>query len=196
MFGWLRSIFDFLGLFPRNSKLVFLGLDNAGKTTLLYRLKEGRVSTNPPTVHPNHDELLIRNIRFSTFDLGGHETARILWRNYTKTVSGIVFLVDAADRTRFQEAKEEVSHLLDQLEGDGLDDVPIAVLGNKIDIPTAASEDELRATLGLLRHFSLGKSSKKGTEGVREIEVFMCSVVKGMGYDDAFKWLSDRIKSK
>jgi GTP-binding protein SAR1 len=195
MFGWLRSVFDFFGLFPRNAKIAFLGLDNAGKTTLLQMLKENRVGTNPPTVHPNHDELLIQNIRFSTFDLGGHETARILWRNYTKTVSGIVFLVDAADRTRFQEAKEELSHLRDQLDGDGLADVPIAVLGNKIDIPTAASEDELRASLGIFRHFSSGKASKKSVdEGVREVEVFMCSVVKRMGYNEAFQWLSDRVK--
>merc|ERR1719356_1799811 len=107
-------------------------------------------------------------------------------------VSGVVFLVDAADRTRFEEAQEELSHFLDNMERDGLGGVPIAVLGNKIDIATAASEEELRSRLGLFSHFTAGKDVKKGSEGERQVEVFMVSVVKRMGYDEAFKWLSQR----
>jgi GTP-binding protein SAR1 len=193
MFSWLRSIFDFFGLFPRNAKIVFLGLDNAGKTTLLQMLKENRLGASPPTLHPTHEELLIENIRFSTFDLGGHETARALWRNYTGGASGVVFLVDAADRTRFEEAKEELSHFLRQMEDDNLAGVPIAVLGNKIDIPTAASEDELRFKLALQQHFTCGKGAKKGFEGERQVEVFMVSVKNRMGYNEAFKWLSQHV---
>lgn len=103
---WLRGVFDFLGLFPRDAKLCFLGLDNAGKTTLLQMLKENRVSISKPTLYPQNEELLIRNIRFRTFDLGGHETARRIWRDYYATVNGILFVVDAADRTRFEEARQ------------------------------------------------------------------------------------------
>jgi GTP-binding protein SAR1 len=193
MFGWLRSIFDLLRIFPRDAKIVFLGLDNAGKTTLLQVLKEDRLTANPPTLYPNKEELLVRNIRFSTFDLGGHETARALWRSYCAGANAVIFLVDAADRTRFMEAKEELSHLLTQLEDDKLAGVPIAVLGNKIDIPTAASEEELRSQLGLHRHFTCGKHSKGGEPGVRQVEVFMVSVAKRMGYNEAFEWLARRI---
>ena len=99
----------------------------------------------------------------------------------------LFFLVDAADRSRFGEAKEELSHLLDE---QSLQAVPFVVLGNKIDIPTAASEDELRRDLGLYSHVTYGKDTKKGASGVRPVELFMCSVVKRMGYAEGFQWLS------
>ena len=72
-------------------------------------LKENRMQIHEPTLHPNTDELIIGKIRFKTFDLGGHETARRLWRDYFTTVDGVVYLVDAKDTGRLPEVRIEIA---------------------------------------------------------------------------------------
>ena len=140
-----------------------------------------------PTIHPQTDEMIIGNIKFKTFDLGGHETARLIWKDYVTTgIDAVVYIVDSIDRRRFPEARKELEGLLQNEE---LADVPFLIFGNKIDFPSAVSEDELRYELGLIETY--GKDVyENGKPEIRPVELFMCSVIRKFGYADGFRWLS------
>ncbi|KAJ0978547.1 hypothetical protein J5N97_014021 [Dioscorea zingiberensis] len=173
---WFYGVLASLGLWQKEAKILFLGLDNAGKTTLLHMLKDERLVQHQPTQYPTSEELSIGNIKFKAFDLGGHQMARRVWKDYYAK--------------RGLQSKKELDALLSD---DSLANVPFLILGNKIDIPYAASEEELRFHLGL-SNFTTGKGKVNLAESnVRPLEVFMCSIVRKMGYGDGFKWLSQYI---
>eukprot|EP00455_Lapot_gusevi_P029390 TRINITY_DN3147_c0_g1_i4.p2 TRINITY_DN3147_c0_g1~~TRINITY_DN3147_c0_g1_i4.p2 ORF type:complete len:192 (+),score=66.43 TRINITY_DN3147_c0_g1_i4:103-678(+) len=187
--NWFFGVLSALGLYNKRARILFLGLDNAGKTTLLHMLKDDKLVIHEPTRYPQSEELQIGNIRFKTHDLGGHQAARRLWKDYFTSIDGIVFLVDASDPARFPEARTELAQLLAD---EGVGNVPFLVLGNKIDVRGAVDEAFLRESLGL----GLLTTGKEGrvAEGIRPLELYMCSVVKRAGYADGFKWLSNYLK--
>lgn len=195
LFGWIWGVLSSLGLVNVKAKMLFLGLDNAGKTTLLGTLASGRVRSCKPTIRPNSEELALGHITFNTYDLGGHESARTLWSEYFISVDVIVYMVDAADRERMSESHKELNELLRM---PMLRTTPFLVLGNKIDLAGAMNERELRERLGLPAHLTTGKffgSEGKAClkEGKRPIEVFMCSVVNRSGYAEGFRWVAQYV---
>ena len=110
-----------------------------------------------------------------------------VWKDYFPAVDAIVFLIDACDRGRFGESKVELDSLLTD---EQLANCPVLVLGNKIDRPGAASEDELRQLFGLYGQ-TTGKGKVPRTElHGRPLELFMCSVLKRQGYGEGFRWIA------
>ena len=110
--GMVNSVLGYLGLYNKKANIVFLGLDNAGKSALLHVLKTDRVTQTRPTIHPHSEELKMGNLVLNTFDLGGHETARKIWKDYFPAVHAILFLIDSVDVNRFEEARKELENIL------------------------------------------------------------------------------------
>ena len=181
MKGMMNSILGYLGLYNKKANIVFLGLDNAGKSALLHVLKTDRVTQTRPTIHPHSEELKMGNLVLNTYDLGGHETARKIWKDYFPAVNAILFLVDSVDTKRFPEARKELENILETPE---LSNIPIAILGNKIDMEGAVSDEELKASL----HFDEIMANE-----TRPIEIFMTSVTKKIGYTKALEWISTKL---
>jgi len=185
--NWFWSTLNYLGLSKKSARIIFIGLDNAGKTTLLHVLRDNKLLVHEPTRHPQAEELVIGNIRFDAHDLGGHEAARRLWSYYLTGADGVIFLVDATAEDRLGEVKKE----LDSLMADKLfSTVPFAILGNKVDVKGALTEPQLKQALGIADQVT-GKAGKAVPEGTRPLEVFMCSVVERGGYQVGFQWLAN-----
>ena len=193
LINWFWDVLSSLGLYNKKARILFLGLDNAGKTTLLHMLRDGKLVLHEPTRYPQSEELAMGGIRFRTHDLGGHKAARRLWKEYFASVNGIVFLVDAAEPERFTEAQEEIYSILSD---ESVKDVPFLVLGNKVDLKTAVDEHTLKEQLGVSSICTGKDKDSKVPTGIRPFEVYMSSVVKKFGYVDGFKWLSNHIVSE
>lgn len=114
--AWLLDSFlGLLGLRSKSGRVLFLGLDNAGKSTLLYLIQTGKFTATKPTMHCDKHEVKVKTgpgmrdvLSLTTFDLGGHLQARRVWRDYFFNVDAVVFLIDTSDYERFHESKREL----------------------------------------------------------------------------------------
>lgn len=182
---WVWSLLGWLGLFRRSGRVLLLGLDNAGKTTLLHMLRDDHVATHLPTQRATKEEIQLFNTSLECYDLGGHEEARVIWRDYYVSANAIIFVVDATAPRRFDEACCELNSILTC---EALRAVPIVVLANKVDLVQAVSEQTFRERLGLVQ-----TTGKSGRTLLRPIEVFMCSITGRFGYQPALQWLTDNM---
>ncbi|KAL2104640.1 hypothetical protein VUR80DRAFT_9988 [Thermomyces stellatus] len=130
----------------KEMRILMVGLDAAGKTTILYKLKLGEIVTTIPTIGFNVETVEYRNISFTVWDVGGQDKIRPLWRHYFQNTQGIIFVVDSNDRDRITEAREELQRMLNE---DELRDAILLVFANKQDLPNAMSAAEITDKLGL-----------------------------------------------
>jgi len=127
-------------------RILMVGLDAAGKTTILYKLKLGEIVTTIPTIGFNVETVEYKNINFTVWDVGGQDKIRPLWRHYFQNTQGLIFVVDSNDRERVSEAAEELTKMLNE---DELRDAVLLIFCNKQDLPNAMSVAEVTYKLGL-----------------------------------------------
>eukprot|EP01121_Diplochlamys_sp_Union-15-3_P006788 TRINITY_DN17312_c0_g1_i1.p1 TRINITY_DN17312_c0_g1~~TRINITY_DN17312_c0_g1_i1.p1 ORF type:complete len:184 (-),score=28.94 TRINITY_DN17312_c0_g1_i1:21-572(-) len=180
LYNWFLSVLYRLGLFKKTGTVLLLGLDNAGKTTLLHKLKNGTFSLFIPTQRALLEQIDIGNLKLKAWDLGGHELVRDLWKEYFTSADAIIFVIDSADTDRLNEAKEELHCLLDDEQIN--DNCPFLVLANKTDLKGSLNREKLISSLQLNEAINSGF-----------VELFRCSLVNGTGYVEAFKWLSNKL---
>ena len=139
MGSWLSLLFGFGG--TKSATVATVGLDNAGKSTLLHRLAFGSMAELPPTETASSRTFTAGNVRFKAWDLGGHESWRKLWETFVLGAHGVMFLVDSVAADRIDEARDELDGIFDvvaeQVLAGTAGAIPIAVLFNKRDLVDA-----------------------------------------------------------
>jgi len=170
------------GLFTRKEmRILMVGLDAAGKTTILYKLKLGEIVTTIPTIGFNVENVEYKNIAFTVWDVGGQDKIRPLWRHYYQNTQGIIFVVDSNDRERISEAREELQRMLNE---DELRDALLLIFANKQDLPNAMNAAEITDKLGL-------QSLRQRTWYIQST----CAT-SGDGLYEGLEWLSNNLKER
>lgn len=169
----------FSGLFgSRERRILILGLDGAGKTTILYKLQVGEVVTTIPTIGFNVETVQYKNLKFQVWDLGGQTSIRPYWRCYYSNTDAIIYVVDSMDRERMGISKQE---LFSMLEEDELKKAVLVIFANKQDIEGAMTPSEVANALGLT------------SITTHKYQIFKTSAIKGTGLDEAMEWLANTL---
>lgn len=169
---------------PPEAQILFLGLDNAGKSTLLYKLKHKACVKTVPTIGFNVEMMEARknskNIALTVWDVGGQGAMRQHWMSYHQDTAAIVFVVDSSDRQRVAEARRELELTL---RSEPLRGRPLIVLANKQDVDNALTVTEIKD------RFHLKKLCPD-----RDWFVQPCSASTGFGVEEAFTRVVSMIK--
>ena len=165
-------------------RILILGLDNAGKTTILRRLTGESIDTICPTLGFNIKTLEHKSYRLNIWDVGGQKTIRAYWRNYFEKTDGVVWVVDSADIARLQICREELEGLLQQ---EKLAGASLLILANKQDVNGAMQAEKIARALGLEE----GRIFKN-----RHVSIRGCSAVSGEGLVEGVDWMVEDISSR
>jgi ADP-ribosylation factor-like protein 3 len=153
----------------KEARLLVLGLDNAGKTTILKTLSDEDISHIMPTQGFNIKSLSQDGLTLNMWDIGGQKTIRPYWENYYDNTDALIYVIDSADRRRLEESGKELSELMAQ---EKLAGVPLLVYANKQDLVQALSPEEISQRLQLTnirdRAWTIQACSATDCTGVHE----------------------------
>ncbi len=163
----------------RNSySVALLGLERAGKTSLVKKLLKQEDIVVRPTYGVNLENYQYRDLNFTCFDLGGHQPFRLsLWKKFIERADGVMFLVDSADHARFDESRQTFWHYINFAKQNS----PVLFLANKSDLPNSKDLSEIN------EQFELDKFLRN----LRPFNIKKCSALTGQGVYEAWDWMVD-----
>jgi ADP-ribosylation factor-like protein 2 len=164
-------------------RLLTIGLDNAGKTTVVKKFLNKDTSTISPTLGFQICPIQFRGLTLNVWDIGGQQTLRSFWRNYFESTDGIIWVVDSNDVGRLNDCKAELHKILEE---ERLAGASLLIFLNKIDIPTALSAAEIEKILDI----STIRAQK------RHVQLVRCSAMTGEGLLEGVDWIVSDICSR
>ncbi|KAJ5239521.1 hypothetical protein N7468_004140 [Penicillium chermesinum] len=166
----------------KEMRILMLGLDAAGKTTILYKLKlSNQDVTTIPTVGFNVESVTYKNVKFNVWDVGGQDKIRPLWRHYYSGTQGLIFVVDSSDTARLEEARSELHKIINDRE---MKDALLLVFANKQDINGHLTPEEITHQLQLTK--------------LKDKTWYVAPSVAtdGTGIFEGLAWLSNNVKTQ
>ena len=158
--------------------ILILGLDNAGKTTLLNYLTNEENKNLKPTQGVNGKSIQCCGITLNVYDLGGQQKIREYWKYYYDNVDALVYVIDGTDEGRIKECNDSFQELLNE---EKLKNIPVLVYANKADLQGCLGPDEIIEKLNM--NDIIG----------RDWSIYACSALKGTGVKDGIKWIFEKI---
>lgn len=164
----------------KEARLLVLGLDNSGKTTILRKLSDEDITQIMPTQGFNIKSLVHEGFKLNVWDIGGQKSIRPYWRNYYDQTDALIYVIDSADKRRMEETGVELQQLLDE---EKLSHVPVLVFANKQDLASALSPAEISSELGL--------------DKIRDRvwSILPCSAKTGEGLQEGMEWMVEQINT-
>ena len=172
----ITKILDFFSGSKNNFKILILGIQNAGKTSILYRLSLGQFVKTTPTIGSNVEEINHQNVKMQAWDLGGQEKMRSVWDVYYLNSDAIIYVIDSNDFENFEESKNQFYLLL---KNEALKNAVLLIFANKQDLTTSKKISDL------IQIYDFDNIK----DHIWHIQP--CSALTGEGLEISYKWLSD-----
>ncbi|CAF9923750.1 MAG: hypothetical protein ALECFALPRED_002538 [Alectoria fallacina] len=177
----MLSILRKARLKDKEMRILMLGLDNAGKTTIVKRLMNEDVNTVSPTLGFIIKTIDYEGYRLNIWDVGGQKTLRTYWRNYFEKTDALIWVVDATDRLRITDCRQELGSLLleERLMG-----ATLLVFANKTDVGGCMTDDEI------------GKGLQLDAIKTHKCTVLRCSAITGENLQEGLAWVVQDAKDR